>query len=397
MGRFEGHTRRMTTDSLYFDYNATTPLDPLVREAMSAFLDEGPGNPSSLHAYGQRVRLAIAKARGQVARLVGARPDEIVFTSGGTEADNMAVFGAARREGAACRRIVTTAFEHQAVLNPCRHLAGQGYAVEFLPADAEGRLELARFAEAVREPAVLAAVMLANNDTGAVQPVAEAAALARACGALFLADAVQAVGKIPVDVSALGVDLLSFSAHKLHGPAGVGALYVRKGCGLPPLLFGGHQEKGLRPGTENAVGIVGFGKACELAARRLDEDARRVAALRDRFEAALAERVPGVSVNARGAARLPNTSNLRFEGVAGDALVMNLDLLGLAVSGGSACSASDREPSHVLLAMGQTREQAREAVRFSIGCETTEEEIGEAVARVAHAVGEMRRRGHVGA
>lgn len=380
----------MTTDPLYFDYNATTPLDPLVRAEMAVFLHDGLGNPSSLHAYGQRVRLAIAKARGQVARLVGARPDEIVFTSGGTEADNMAILGAARLAGNGCRRVITTAFEHQAVLNPCRHLAEQGHEVAFVPADADGTLDRARFAEAAREPALLAAVMLANNDTGAVQPVAEAAARAHACGALFHADAVQAAGKIPVDVSALGVDLLAFSAHKLHGPTGVGALYVRRGCRLPPLFFGGHQEKGLRPGTENAVAIVGFGKACELAAQRLEEDARRVGALRDLFEASLAARVPGVSVNAKKAARLPNTSNVRFEGVAGDALVMNLDLLGLAVSGGSACSASDNAPSHVLLAMGQPPEQAREAVRFSIGRETAAEEIALAVERIVRAVGQMR-------
>ncbi len=378
---------------IYLDHNATTPLDPEVRAELEACLDGIPGNPSSLHAAGQQARRVIDLARTRVARLIGAQPEEIIFTSGGTEANNLAILGAAAAAGPR-RRLVTTAIEHQSVLNPCLHLERSGCSVSRLPVDREGQVDPAAAGAAVREETALVSVMLANNDTGVIQPVAAIAAAVRERGeALVHSDAVQAAGKLPLMVAALGVDLLSFSGHKLHGPQGVGALYVRRGIRLAPLIFGGHQERGLRPGTENVAAIAGFGKACELAAERLEADAARLERLRNHFEAALLEQVPGAEVNGRGAPRLPNTSNLGFAGLDNEALAINLDLLGVAVSTGAACSSLDREPSHVLLAMGRSPAEARSSLRFSFGRSTTEAELARAVELVGRAV-ESLRGGH---
>lgn len=382
------------TKSLYFDYNATTPLDCEVKLEMHRFLEHAVGNPSSLHGFGQEIRITVARARGQVARLIGARPDEIIFTSGGTESNNTALAGVARMCDVNSGGIAVSTIEHQSILNPVRHLARTGYSVRFLPVTQDGTLDLDRLNEISRSSTRLVSVMLANNDTGVLQPVKEAACIAHESGALFHTDAVQAVGKVAVDVASLGVDLLSISAHKLHGPTGIGALYVKRGTPLAPLLYGGMQERGMRPGTENALAIVGFGKACEQAALRMEEDIRRTTDLRVYFETRLRERLPNIVVNAETARRLPNTSNIRFPGIKADALVMNLDVLGLAVSGGSACSAGEHKPSHVLLAMGLPPEQAETAVRFSIGRETSGGDIERAVDLIAAAVRQMMEPRH---
>jgi cysteine desulfurase len=372
---------------IYADYNATTPLDPEVRAAMNEALDVTFGNPSSIHSVGQAARRLVDRARAQVAGLIGAAPDEIVFTSGGTEADNLAVLGVA--EAATARGIVISAVEHKAVLDPCKYLQSKGHTVTFLPVDRDGRVDLAALEAAVKTDVALVSLMLANNDTGTIQPVAEAVQTAKAAGALVHTDAVQAAGKLPIDVSKLGVSLLSFSSHKIHGPKGAGALFVRRGVRLAPLVYGGRQERTLRPGTENVPAIVGFGKACELARARLDADARRVAELRDHFEKQILARISGTRVNG-GNQRLPNTTNIAFPRLDGEAITINLDMLGMAVSTGAACSSSDKTPSHVLVAMGQTAAEARSSVRFSFGRDTTDEEVDRATNLVVQAVKILR-------
>jgi len=375
---------------LYADYNATTPLDPEVRRAMAEALDGSFGNPSSIHRAGQEARRLVERARAEVAAFIGAEPDEIVFCSGGTEADNLAVLGAVAAAKTGRTSVVTSAIEHPAVLEPCAHLQRQGHTVTFLGVDREGRVDLSGLEAALGSGVGLVSVMLANNDTGVIQPIGEVARAAARCGALVHTDAVQAAGRLAIDVERLGVSLLSLSAHKLHGPKGAGALYVRRGVALAPLVHGGRQERTLRPGTENVPAIVGFGKACELARVRLEEDSRRVQELRDRFEANVKARVPSVRVNGGGAPRLPNTANLAFAGLDGEALVINLDLLGMAASRGAACSAADQNPSHVLLAMGQSEAEARASVRFSFGRGTTAEEIDRAVDLVGQALDPVR-------
>ena len=372
---------------IYADYNATTPIDPEVRAAMNEALDATFGNPSSIHSAGQAARRLVDRARAQVAGLIGAAPDEIVFTSGGTEADNLAVLGVA--EAATARGIVTSAVEHKAVLDPCKYLQTKGRSVAFLPVDRDGRVDLAALEAAVKTDVALVSLMLANNDTGTIQPVAEAAQAAQARGALVHTDAVQAAGKLPIDVNVLGVSLLSFSSHKIHGPKGAGALFVRRGVRLTPLVHGGRQERTLRPGTENVPAIVGFGKACELARARLDADARRMAELRDHFELQILVRVPGTRVNG-GSQRLPNTTNIAFPRFDGEAITINLDMLGMAVSTGAACSSADKTPSHVLVAMGQSAAEARSSVRFSFGRDTTDEEIDRAANLVVQAMKILR-------
>ena len=374
---------------IYADYNATTRVDPEVRAAMDEVLDAGFGNPSSIHAAGQAARRSVDKARAQVAGLVGAAPEEIVFTSGGTEADNLAVLGVAGVVSSDRLRIVTSAVEHQAVLAPCVFLQKQSRPVTFLPVDGEGRVALSALEAAAKPDVALVSVMFANNDTGVIQPLAEIVKAAAACGAVVHTDAVQAAGKLPIDVKKLGVSLLSFSSHKIHGPKGAGALYVRRGVVLAPLVHGGRQERTLRPGTENVPAIVGFGKACELAQARLEADSRRVAELRAYFATQILARVRGTRLNG-GGDRLPNTSNIAFAGLDGEAITINLDLAGMAVSTGAACSSADKTPSHVLVAMGQSAAAARSSVRFSFGRENTDEEIGHAVTLVVQTVKMLR-------
>jgi cysteine desulfurase len=376
---------------IYADYNATTPVAPEVRAAMACALEASFGNASSLHFAGQEARRLVERARAQAASLIGAEPDEIVFTSGGTEADNLAVLGLARAASPSKNDVITSAIEHQAVLAPCKHLQANGHAVAFLPVDAEGRLHAGALADAAKPAVALFSVMLANNETGTIEPIADVVKAAASCGAVVHTDAVQAAGKLPIDVKAMGVSLLSFSSHKLHGPKGAGALYVRRGLSLAPRLHGGRQERGLRPGTENVPAIVGFGRACELARARLAADSRRLAELRDRFEAQIVDRVDGARINGHGGSRLPNTSNIAFADLDGEAITVNLDMLGMAASNGAACSAIDHAPSHVLLAMGQSAAVARSAVRFSFGRDNTDDEIDRAVLLVVQAVELLRK------
>jgi len=359
---------------IYLDHNATTCPDPEVVAAVTRCLEATWGNPSSLHAGGQAARAVLQRARTEAARLIGAHPQEIVFTSGGTEADNQVLLGLPAAAGGP-RHVVTTAIEHQAVLRPCEVLEAAGWRVTRVAPDRCGRVEAAAVVAALEPDTALVSVMLANNETGVLQPVREIAAAVRPRGIPVHTDAVQALGRVPVVVADLGVDFLSASAHKLHGPKGVGFLYVRKGREWPALLNGGHQESNRRAGTENLPGIAGLGTACGLASARLDVDRRAMGTLRDRFEQGLRLVCPGVCIHGEGVERLPNTTYASFPGIDAVALTMNLDVLGIAVSTGSACTASQRTPPHVLTAMGARPELALSAVRFSLGRGTTTHDI----------------------
>jgi len=371
---------------IYLDHNATTPPFPEVVEEMAAALRDGFGNPSSVHAVGQRARRLLDRARDQVAELLQADPQEIVFTSGGTEANNQVLFGALETGG----RILTSQVEHRAVLSPCEQLEKAGMAIGRLEVDAQGRVVPAALAQAWTPETSLVSVMLANNDVGTLQPVGEIASWVKARGGLVHTDAVQAVGKIPVRVGELGVDFLSLSGHKLGGPKGVGALFVRRAAALAPRIFGGLQERGRRAGTENVPGIVGLGKACALLRTCQDEQTRRVRALRGRLQQGLLARVPEMVVDGHPIERLPNTLHVRFADVNGEALLMNLDLLGIAVSTGSACTAGSQDPSPVLLAMGVPGDQALGSIRFSLGWNNTAGEVEETIEAVERCISSLR-------
>jgi cysteine desulfurase len=384
---------------VYFDHNATTPVEPEVLEAMLPFLVGEYGNASSIHTFGQKARAAVETARERVAELIKARAQEIVFTSGGTEADNHAIFGiveaassAATHESGAAPHVITTAIEHEAVLNTCQALEKRGVRVTYLPVDRDGRIALEDLRAAVRQTggASLIAVMHANNELGTVQAMEEIGKIATEADVFFHTDAVQSAGKVPIDVNAMGIDLLSISGHKLYGPKGIGALYVRGGTRVRQLLYGGHHQRGFRPGTENVPGIVGLGKAAEMARKSWAEDARRISGLRDTLEHGLLGRVRDARVNGGRAARTPNTTNITFSGVEGEALVIALDLKGLACSTGAACSSGAVEPSHVLTAIGLSPEDARASLRFSLGRHTTEAEIEFALDVVPAAVEQLR-------
>lgn len=380
---------------VYLDHNATTPVDPAVLDCMLPYLSSGFANASSIHTPGQQARAAVETAREQVAALIGAKPQEIVFTSGGTESDNHAIFGSVFSSASSTSRsnphVITTAFEHEAVLNSCQEIERRGAAVTYLRVNRDGLLGLDELRAAIRPETVLITVMHANNELGAIQPLAEIGKIAREKNICFHADAVQAAGKIPIDVNALKVDLLSLSAHKFYGPKGIGALFVRGGTKLRQFLFGGHHQRGIRPGTENVPGIVGMGKAAELARLALAADAQRIAALRDRLERGLLAQIPDSRVNAANAPRTPNTTNISFAGIEGEALVIALDLRGLAVSTGAACSSGAVEPSHVLTAIGLSTSEARSSIRFSLGRQTTEAETDFALRIVPEVVAQLRR------
>jgi cysteine desulfurase len=370
---------------IYLDANATTPLLPEVLEAMRPFLVEQFGNASSIHQEGQRARSAVEQARASVARLLGCRPAEIVFTSGGTESDNLAIFGSVK----AGDHVLTSRVEHHAVLHAVERLGDRGVEVEFLPVDAQGVVAVEDVRRALRPNSRLISVMLVNNETGVLQPVEEIGRIARESGVRFHVDAVQAAGKMAIDVHSLGCDLLSISGHKMHGPQGTGALFVRRGTRLEPLFAGGAHERQRRAGTENVAGIVGLGKAAECAMEGLrNGELERIRGLRDRLEIGLLEQASGV--NGGGTPRVPNTSNLWFETLDGEALVIALDLQGLAVSSGAACSSGASEPSHVLLAMGLSPERARGSVRLSLHRQTTEEEIERTIELVSSQVARLR-------
>ncbi|MBI3129258.1 MAG: cysteine desulfurase [Candidatus Tectomicrobia bacterium] len=374
---------------VYLDHNATTPVRPEVAEAMRRCLGALFGNPNSIHSFGREARAAVEEARAQAAALIGAEPEEILFTSGGTESDNLALRGALAAAGGG-GHIVTTAVEHHAVLDTCKALESDRLQVTYVPPDKAGRVAAGDVAGAIRPDTRLVSVMWGNNEVGTLQPVREIAALCRERGVPFHTDAVQALGKAGIDVRALGADFLSASAHKINGPKGAGFLYVRKGARLAPLQTGGGQERDIRPGTENVPGIVGLGEACRLAREEGPALARSLAALRGRLEAEACERIPDTVVNGDPDRRLPGTANLSFPGAEGETLLIRLDLEGIAVSTGSACSAGSTEPSHVLLAMGLPMEVIRGSLRFSLGWGSTDADVDRLLEVLPEAVRRVR-------
>ena len=381
---------------IYFDNSATTAVDPRVLEAMLPYFTELHGNASSLHFYGQQSKKAIALARRQVAALVNANENEIVFTSGGTEADNLAVIGTAEAHASRGRHVITSKIEHPAVLKACLELEERGWEVTYVPVSRGGLVDAGDVRDAIRDDTVLVTVMHVNNEIGTIQPIAEigrVVAERRAAGQTHLhmhTDAVQSVGKMPVDVRELGVDLLSIAGHKLHGPKGAGALFVRKGVRVKQRQFGGHQERGRRPGTEAVPLVVGLGMACQIAGERLDDRMRAVGALRDRLEAGIRDRLDGIAFNGDPEHRVPHIANVSFKDVAGEGLLISLDLKGVAVATGAACSSGSMEPSHVLVALGIDRDLIHGSLRFSL-CETnTDDEVDAVLEALPEVIGRLR-------
>jgi len=365
----------MTEKHYYFDHNATTPVRPEVLEAMLPYLTERYGNPSSVHMFGQEARNAMETGREKIARLIGAEPDEIFFTGCGTESDNMALTGYLSTTSEKKNGLVTTAIEHSAILETGKKLERDGYPVTFIGVDGNSRVELDVLRDAITESTALVSIMHANNETGVLQDIGEASLIAHEAGALFHTDAVQSAGKIPIDVGAMGIDLLSMSAHKVNAPKGIGLLYIRKGVKITPLTYGGGHERGIRPGTENVAGIVGFTCALELAVQESAEKGKKLAAMRDRMEKGIEERIPNILFNGRDVPRIPGTSNISIPGVDGEALLFSLDMEGIAVSTGSACTSGEVEPSHVLTAMGRDPKVAQSSLRFSMGWGTEDDGI----------------------
>ena len=360
---------------VYLDHNATTPVHPEVFEAMKPFFQNQFGNSSSIHWAGREVRKYVEEAREKVAELLHASPAEIIFTGCGTESDNMAIKGVAYSWREKGNHIITTQVEHHAVLHTCQFMEKMGYEVTYLPVDNYGLIDLELLRRSIRPQTILVSIMFANNETGTIFPIKEIGEITRAKGVIFHTDAVQAVGKIPIDLQHLPVDILSLSGHKLNAPKGIGAQFIRRGLKLSPLIHGGGQEYGLRAGTENVPYIVGLGKACEIARRDFNQRINHLQNLRDRLEQGIKARIPQVVLNGHPTQRLPNTLNMSFLDVEGESLLLNLDLEGIAVSSGSACTSGSVEPSHVLLAMGIPPEIAQSAIRFSLGWSNTEAEI----------------------
>ncbi|MGA3087354.1 MAG: cysteine desulfurase family protein [Terriglobales bacterium] len=384
------------TRRVYLDNNATTPVLPEVFEAMRPYFGEHFGNASSIHHHGQQTRAAVERARETVAALLGCRATEIVFTSGGTEADNLAIFGLMR----AGDHLITSTIEHHAVLNACKQVTkgyeAAGSDVTYIPVDGRGLVDPADVKRALRPNTKLITIMYANNETGVLQPIAEIGKIAAEAGVHFHTDAVQAAGKIPIQVREIGCDLLSLSGHKIHGPQGVGALYLRKGTAIKPMLYGGNHERSRRAGTENVPGIVGFGKAAELASAGFNGEGdslsndQQMAATRDRLERELLA-IEATGLNGEGAPRVPNTTNIYFDGIEGEALIIALDLKGLAISTGAACSSGAIEPSHVLTAMGLRPDRAKSSIRLSLGKQNTAEDVNFALGVIPEAVARLRQ------
>jgi cysteine desulfurase len=375
---------------IYFDNAATTPMRPEVVQAMAPFFTEVCGNPSSLHMSGQRARRAMEEARQTVAAALGAHSKEIFFTSGGTESNNLAIRGVAQSMRDRGRHIITSAIEHHAVLNVCQALEKDGFDVTYLPVDRFGVLDLDALRDNIRSDTVLVSIMLANNEVGTIQPLSQVADMTRAKGILLHTDACQAVGKMVVNVDNLGVDLLSLAGHKFYGPKGQGALYLRKGTEIMPLIQGGHQERLLRPGTENVPGIVGLATAIRLATEDLPAESARVGGLRDRLEQSIGARVSDVSFNGQRDLRVPNIANISFVSVEGESLLLALDMRGISVSTGSACNAGSTEPSHVLRAMGLDRDLAQGSLRFSLGRQNTKAEVDAVIEAISGVVTQLR-------
>jgi cysteine desulfurase len=376
---------------IYLDHNATTPPDPLVADRMAQALKDLWGNASSVHHFGQQAKAALDEARTSVASLLSADASEIVFTASGTEADNIAIRGAAEAlEASGRKHLISCGIEHEAVLNTMKSLARRGWNVTLLPMDTTGIVSVDRLRETITDDTALVSIMHANNEIGTVQPIADLAAVAHERGALFHTDAVQSAGKLPVDVRALGVDLLSIAAHKFYGPKGAGALWIRRGVRMLPVMTGGRQERNRRAGTENVPALVGLGVAAEIARRKIDTEGPRLAALRDRLEAAVLLSVPGTSRNGAAAPRVPNTTNISVERVEAESLLIGLDLAGIAVSSGSACSSGTLEPSHVLKAMGYPHARTLGSIRFSFGTSNTDADIDRVVAVLPPLVEKLR-------
>jgi cysteine desulfurase len=374
-------------ERIYLDNNATTPILPEVFDAMRPYFGERFGNASSIHHHGQETRAAVESARESVSDLLGCRASEIVFTSGGTEGDNLAIAGLVK----AGDHVITSSIEHHAVLHACKHLAERACEVTVLPVDGRGQVDPDDVRRALRRNTKLISIMMANNETGVLQPVDAIGNIAAEAGVSFHTDAVQAAGKVAIDVKRIGCHAMSISGHKMHAPQGIGALYVRKGTKIEPLFYGGAHERSRRAGTENVPGIVALGKAAQLAKQALDRaDDQKMALLRDSLEQGILTQVEDAGVNGDGSPRVPNTTNIHFEHIEAEALVIALDLKGLAVSTGSACSSGAIEPSHVLIAMGLRPEQAKSSVRFSLGKQTTAKDIDRAVVLVPDAVARLR-------
>ena len=375
---------------IYLDHAATTPVSEPVLEAMIPFFKNCWGNASSVYGTGREARKAVEKARRQVAQAIGAEPWEILFTGCGSESDNLAIKGTAFALKEKGRHIITTAIEHPAVLNTCRWLEKQGFEVTYIPPDKTGLIDPQLIRQAIRNDTILISMMAANNEIGTIEPVAEVGAIAREQGICFHTDAVQAAGAVPINVNEWNADMLSISAHKFHGPKGTGALYVRHGTHIDSLIHGGEQERGLRAGTENVPGIVGLGEAIEIASRDLSRNAARTAFLRDRLIDRILAEIPGTRLNGAREGRLPNNCNISFERIDGEALLLRLDLAGIAASSGSACTAGSQEISHVLKAIGLTDQEAKGSLRLTTGTGNTEEEIDETVTAVHEIVNDLR-------
>jgi cysteine desulfurase len=375
--------------TIYLDNNATTQVAPEVIETVLPYFHEKYGNPSSAHSFGGQVAREIREAREQVALLLGAEPEEIIFTSCGTESDNTAVMSALATQGGK-KHIITSRVEHPAIRSLGSHLSGRGYRVTEIPVDGEGHLDMERYEKSLSPDTAIVTLMWANNETGVLFPVKEAARMARERGILFHTDAVQVVGKIPIRLKETAIDMLSLSGHKLHAPKGVGVLYVRKGSKFSPFLVGGHQERGRRGGTENTAGIIGLGKACELATLRMEEENSRVKSLRDKLENGLLSAVANCRVNGDRSNRLPNTTNISFEFVEGEAILLMMDEFGICASSGSACTSGSLQPSHVLRAMGVPFTMAHGSIRFSLSIYNMEEEIDFVLGKVPAIIERLR-------
>lgn len=376
---------------VYLDHSATTPVHPQVLQAMLPVFEESFGNASSIHTYGREVRKLVEDAREHVAKAIGAHPREIYFTSGGTEADNIAIFGIAEAAKNKGRHIITSSVEHHAILDTCQALEKQGYEVTYVPVDEAGLVNPQDVADAIRDDTILITIMMANNEVGVIQPIADIGKIARAKGVVFHTDAVQAVGGIPVNVEDLQVDMLTLSAHKFYGPKGIGALYVRKGTKIRPIGMGGGQERALRPGTENVPGIVGLGKAIQLAIKDMDRTQQSIAGLRDRLIAGLLDKVPYAQLNGHPTKRLPNNVNISFLYVEGESLILRCDMKGIAVSSGSACTSGSLDPSHVLMNMGLDHQTAHGSLRLTLGLGTTEEDIDYVLDVLPQIVSDLRQ------
>jgi len=360
---------------IYMDHNATAPVHPAVLDAILPYYKDSYGNASSVHTFGREARIAMEKAREKIAEFIGAQPREIIFTSGGTEADNFAIVGTANQNAEKGKHIITTAIEHPAVMNTCKHLETRGFEVTYLGVDRYGIVDMDALREAIRDDTILITIMYANNEIGTVEPMKEIGEIASEKGIILHSDAVQAVGKIPVNVDEAGVDLMSMSAHKLYGPKGVGVLYMRRGTKVEKLMRGGHQERNLRPGTENVPGILGLGKAVEIAASDMKEEGKRLFRITEKLREGLQDQLERVFANSHPTERLPNTMNLSFDYLEGESILLNLDIKGVAVSTGSACTSGSLEPSHVMLALGLPVATAQGAIRFSLGRFNTEADV----------------------